>query len=357
MNVAMSYWTRGGKSRLSHYDINMHQLSLHYALKHYGKVHLYTDEEGAERLKELPFTSVSTELKDLPKVNTYWSLGKIYAYKLLADKKQPFLHLDSDVFLFEPLPEQLLNSRVFAQHLEGQPGVGVNEKYLLKHFYEVFTYAPFVYTEPSFAPNMGIFGGTDTDFIGRYAMTALKFCLDQSKALIQDFLWKRVGELTNQPTDWVRAAISEQYILWAQAQQDNVPIEYLMTDEERIRETERTDGEPPVYTHLTTHKSNPGVMDSLIRRLINLNLPVAAGTEEKIKSPEQPLIRKDFMYYTQGAIKALKGAMREETEQSKARLAICGGCDQWTGKSCKQCGCFTALKVKIPEEKCPLGKW
>jgi hypothetical protein len=46
-----------------------------------------------------------------------------------------------------------------------------------------------------------------------------------------------------------------------------------------------------------------------------------------------------------------------ETEQSKARLEVCGGCEKWDGKSCKMCGCYTALKVKIPEEKCPLGKW
>ena len=353
----MSYWTRGGKSRISHHDINLHQLSLHYALKHYGKVHLYTDDEGAEMLKDLPFTSVSTELNDLPKVNENWALGKIYAYKLLADKGEPFLHLDSDVFLFEPLPEQLLASRVFAQNIEGQPDVGINEFYMLKHFYDIFTYAPFKYTEPSFAANMGIFGGTDTDFIGRYAMTSLSFCLDISKVFIQNALWNRVAKLTNQPTDWVKAAIPEQYFLWAQAQQDGVPIQYLMTDEERIRETERTDGNPPIYTHLAVDKSKPHVINSLIRRLTDLNLPIATESKQEIKTTEQPLIRKDFMYYTQGAIKALKGAMREETEQSKARLAICGGCDQWTGKSCKQCGCFTALKVKIPEEKCPLGKW
>jgi len=356
MNVAMSYWTRGGKSRVSHHDMNMHQLSLHYALKHYGNVHLYTDEEGAKRLKHLPFTSVSTELKDLPKVNTNWALGKIYAYKLLADKGQPFLHLDSDVFLFEPLPEQLVNARVFAQHMEGQPGSGVNAQYMLKHFYDVFTYAPFAYTEPSFAANMGIFGGTDTDFIGRYAMTSLAFCLDKSKALIQNALWHQVAKLANQPIDWVKAAIPEQYFLWAQAQQDGVPIQYLMTDEERIRETERTDGNP-TYTHLAMAKSDPNVLASLIRRLTNLNLPAMRGPQQKIVPPEQPLIKKDLQHYTKGAMKALKGLVLEETEQSKARLAICGGCDQWTGTTCKQCGCFTKLKVKIPEEKCPLGKW
>jgi hypothetical protein len=63
------------------------------------------------------------------------------------------------------------------------------------------------------------------------------------------------------------------------------------------------------------------------------------------------------MHYAKGAVKAVKAMTYPETEQSKARLEVCGGCDQWNGKSCKMCGCYTALKVKIPEEKCPLGKW
>jgi hypothetical protein len=71
----------------------------------------------------------------------------------------------------------------------------------------------------------------------------------------------------------------------------------------------------------------------------------------------KPVEQNSIMHYAKGAVKAAKAMTYPETEQSKARLAVCGGCDQWTGKSCKMCGCYTALKVKIPEEKCPLGKW
>jgi len=75
------------------------------------------------------------------------------------------------------------------------------------------------------------------------------------------------------------------------------------------------------------------------------------------------LIREDVTvigtvkHYAEGAVKAVKAMTLPETEESKARLAVCQGCDKWTGTSCKVCGCYVNLKVKIPEEKCPEGKW
>jgi hypothetical protein len=39
------------------------------------------------------------------------------------------------------------------------------------------------------------------------------------------------------------------------------------------------------------------------------------------------------------------------------RLEVCKGCEHWTGSKCKKCGCFTSLKVRLPSEACPIGKW
>lgn len=68
-------------------------------------------------------------------------------------------------------------------------------------------------------------------------------------------------------------------------------------------------------------------------------------------------INNKIMHYAQGAVKAVKAMTLPETEESKARLVVCRGCDKWTGSSCKVCGCYVNLKVKISEEKCPEGKW
>lgn len=71
--------------------------------------------------------------------------------------------------------------------------------------------------------------------------------------------------------------------------------------------------------------------------------------------PKEPI--KKVVHFFKGATKAAKAMTLPETPESQARLEVCKGCDQWTGKSCKVCGCFVSLKVRIPEEKCPLGKW
>ena len=71
------------------------------------------------------------------------------------------------------------------------------------------------------------------------------------------------------------------------------------------------------------------------------------------KATKQNVIK----HYAEGAVKAVKAMTLPETEESKARLVVCVNCDKWTGTSCKVCGCYVNLKVKIPEEKCPEGKW
>lgn len=81
--------------------------------------------------------------------------------------------------------------------------------------------------------------------------------------------------------------------------------------------------------------------------------------EQEIKNKLLALQAKNptLSSYLKAAPKVAKAMTLPETDLSKGRLEICGGCDQWTGTTCKKCGCFTKLKVKIPEEKCPLGKW
>lgn len=63
------------------------------------------------------------------------------------------------------------------------------------------------------------------------------------------------------------------------------------------------------------------------------------------------------MRYIAGAAKAVVASVTADSPMSERRLAICKTCDQWDGSRCKQCGCFTALKVRLPAEACPIGKW
>lgn len=43
-------------------------------------------------------------------------------------------------------------------------------------------------------------------------------------------------------------------------------------------------------------------------------------------------------------------------DQFHGRLNTCRGCAEWTGLTCKRCGC-SGLKLWLATEKCPLNKW
>lgn len=46
-------------------------------------------------------------------------------------------------------------------------------------------------------------------------------------------------------------------------------------------------------------------------------------------------------------------------EQRDERFGVCKGCERFfkPTKTCKECGCFMALKTYLKDATCPLGKW
>lgn len=48
-----------------------------------------------------------------------------------------------------------------------------------------------------------------------------------------------------------------------------------------------------------------------------------------------------------------------EESLSKERYSICSSCPEFmkSTKQCKKCGCFMALKTKLKDAECPIGKW
>src|SRR5579871_3789824 len=104
-------------------------LSLRAAARHYPETVLITDRAGKKLLVDqlgLSFTHVSTELERLRDVDLdWWALGKLVAYNI---QDRPFVHLDTDVFLWKPLPLHLTQATVFAQNPE-YPGFHATSNY------------------------------------------------------------------------------------------------------------------------------------------------------------------------------------------------------------------------------------
>lgn len=125
MRAVWSFWTKPWRARRGFgWSTEKHHLlawvlSVECARRHYPDTHLVTDEEGARILVDgigLSFNRVSTELDELSNHDPdFWMLGKLKAYRAQRD---PFIHLDTDFFLWNRLPKALEQAQVFAQHPE-----------------------------------------------------------------------------------------------------------------------------------------------------------------------------------------------------------------------------------------------
>jgi len=174
-------------------------LSLNSARKHYPETLLVTDSPGKRLLVDqlgLRFVEVSTELDRLSRVDAdWWSMGKLVAYSL---QTQPFVHIDTDVFLWKPLPKQVAEAPVFAQcrdefsRLDGfyRPRdvehAFAQESLRLPPEWEYARSKSAALT----AENCGILGGTQVGFLRYYANAAMELILKprHSKA------WSRLAD-------------------------------------------------------------------------------------------------------------------------------------------------------------------
>jgi hypothetical protein len=72
---------------------------------------------SASRVVVLVFSTCT--LDGLPStLRRWWTLGKLHAYR---SQTTPFVHLDSDVYLWSPLPRRLTSAPVFGQNPERFP--------------------------------------------------------------------------------------------------------------------------------------------------------------------------------------------------------------------------------------------
>jgi len=190
MKAVWSFWTKPFRSRgtwvwtsQKHHLLSW-VLSVERARLHYPHTSLYTDDEGAGMLVEgigLHFDHVSTNLNELEDADPgWWALGKIWTYAL---QTEPFVHIDSDVFLWKPLPEDVVQADILIQNPEhfsrgalfyrpevlesaihGVPGGWMPEEW--------------VWYRSNGAGQQGeccgVFGGRRVDFIKHYARQALK---------------------------------------------------------------------------------------------------------------------------------------------------------------------------------------
>jgi len=274
MHAIWSYWSQPAgadhrarwASPLDH--LASWTLSVHLARKWFDHLVLYSDSEGARLLVDglnLPFDEVHCLIDQVPaSLGRWWALGKLYAYRA---QQQAFVHLDSDVFLWKPLPGRIAQAQVFAQNTERFPLAG--------SYYAPSVLVDLARNAGGWLPEellwytraggneaccCGILGGSRVEFICEYA--------DRAIALVErnEFAWLSL------PAHLEPNVVVEQYFLSAfyyfqcrTGRYSDVELRYLFASEQDAYNPVRSAAAG--YTHLmATAKTDPAVSARLTER-------------------------------------------------------------------------------------------
>ncbi|WP_075341831.1 DUF6734 family protein [Tenacibaculum agarivorans] len=232
MKIIQSYWSKPSlqqsedpNSRFKggwlhqKYSFYSQALSCLSFKEFYADVELYTDQKGKELFIDalhIPYTKTHITLDAIDSYDSkLWALGKIMTY---AAQNTPFIHADSDVYIWEKLPEGLTSSRLFSQNLEiNFPAYQSALDDILKHFDWVPTEiinALYINKEIH-AFNAGIIGGHDLDFFQLLKERVFKF-IDVNSHLLHQI---DVG---------IFNTIFEQQLGYAIAQKKQIPVQYYL---------------------------------------------------------------------------------------------------------------------------------
>lgn len=208
MRAVWSFWNRPFVARTGRsWHSPVHHLlawglSLSCARQHYPDTMLVTDSAGKKLLVDslgLEFAEVSTELDRLRDADPgWWALGKLIAYSI---QDRPFIHIDTDVFLWKPLPPKAAEAPVLAQcpeYFHRNADRGMRE--ISQAFAACGTPLPVewewaISREDTWVreENCGVVGGCRADFLRHYAQTAADLILNPANAAA----WQSVEHKSN----------------------------------------------------------------------------------------------------------------------------------------------------------------
>ena len=188
MNIIQTLWCGGRKLTESpfwwnhaEYNLMSWALSCMSLKEQFGKVTLYTDSEGAKTLIDtlkLPYAEVVVNFDGFDCLTCHWALAKVRAYSL---QTEPFLHIDGDIYLTQPLQPNITKAGLIAQNKERCTEYyrGMINRFLSVDGLKLAPLFPEALKSdnvPSY--NLGFCGGNDLDFFGRFCGEVEKFFRD-----------------------------------------------------------------------------------------------------------------------------------------------------------------------------------
>ncbi|SOD83040.1 DUF6734 family protein [Spirosoma fluviale] len=267
MKGIQSFWLRETEKKYftcgwldTKYNLFSWVLSSLQLTQFYNKRELITDSIGAELAigkLQLPYTHVSTDLETIKQDNYFWVSNKLYTYSI---QNEPFIHLDTDAYLFKQLHSKLLTAPLVAQNFE------YDHTYYTQSFQEVIancTYLPdFIRTDELgrlTAVNAGLIGGTNVSFFKEFETftkeffqkneTGLRKCTYENiNIFVEQFLFKKFADYKNIPIDYVSS------------------IEFGPAPDYQMANFTQLPTNCP-YIHVMNYKRNSTVCEQLAQRL------------------------------------------------------------------------------------------
>jgi hypothetical protein len=165
-NSDESFGNKGGYARFSDFLFTT-ALSITCASRHFKEVQFISSDWGVDLMKQfnMPITSYSNRLNELKTISPFfWAYGKILTY---CEQDVPFVHIDNDVFLWDPLPPKILKAKLCFQTQEPFALPGYEYYNMLRRCWDKAPSRPQeIVDNPvyDFAYNCGICGGHYLDF-------------------------------------------------------------------------------------------------------------------------------------------------------------------------------------------------
>lgn len=231
--------------------------------KMYDDVELYTDSYGKHilyEMLELPYTNVSTELECLDSLNhNLWAFGKIYTYSL---QSQPFLHVDSDVYMWKKFDDRIMSADVVGQSLEENYVANID---YFNRIEKVLTYIPDAIrnarkTSPNdvIQLNAGIFGGNDMAFFREYTREAF---------MMVDKNYDSLSKLNNISKGEFNM-VFEQFLAYCLCCENKVNLQVILKGEYRLSDFYNIPNYETYIHAIGTLKKFTNIGDYVLERLI-----------------------------------------------------------------------------------------
>lgn len=233
----------------------------------YGNVELYTDSIGKKLLidmLQLPYSKVHVcldEINYIPK--QMWAISKIYTYSL---QREPFIHVDGDVYFWDKFDRSIEEAPLIAQNLEQYNSY---YKFPIQHMKRRNFILPDILKNINYennsicAVNAGILGGNDISFFQEYTKLAFEIFHANKKK----FEHKDSGRLN---------VVIEQLLFYRMAESRGMNINFLLENvKEDFSDLMEFISVPKEkkYIHLVGSAKRLGIACNMIERHLQLEFP------------------------------------------------------------------------------------